>query len=170
MRTLSVRLLLLVSVSTVFTFTCVAAVVATGPSTAWNVLTLPNPQITPNWRTYAPSSCQSNPDACATDQRFWELWNFSNFQSAIDSTFSAVHSMGGYQGVMMILPLTDTTAYWNNLTLMYRSAAAHGVQLEVVVFPKWQYGAEYCYLYKTNAPSVCQLISGTSSAVAYSKL
>ena len=46
----------------------------------------------------------------------------------------------------------------------------HGVQLEVVVFPKWKYGAEYCYLYKTGAPSGCQLLSGTTNAVAYQKL
>lgn len=168
MRTLSVRLLLLVS--TVLTFTFVAAMAATGPTTAWNVLTLPNPQVTPNWRSYAPSSCQSDPDACATDQRFWELWNFSNFQSAIDSTFSVVHSMGKYQAVMMILPLGDTAAYWNNIRIMYKSAAGHGVQLQVVVFPKWQYGAEYCYLYKSGAPSGCQLVSGTTNAVAYQKL
>ena len=168
MRTLSVRLLLLVS--TVLTFTFVAAMAATGPTTAWNVLTLPNPQVTPNWRSYAPSSCQSDPDACATDQRFWELWNFSNFQSAIDSTFSVVHSMGKYQAVMMILPLGDMAAYWNNIRIMYKSAAGHGVQLQVVVFPKWQYGAEYCYLYKSGAPSGCQLVSGTTNAVAYQKL
>ena len=151
MRTLLVRLLVLVS--TLSTFTCVSAMAATGPSTAWNVFTLPNPQVTPNWRTYAPSPCQSDPDACANDHRFWELWNFSNFQSAIDASFSAIQSKGKYQGVMMILPLGDTTAYWNNIQLMYKSAAGHGVQLEVVLFPKWKYGAEYCYLYKTGAPS-----------------
>jgi hypothetical protein len=167
MRTVSVRLRVLVS--TIFIFTC-AAMAATGPSTAWNVFTLPNPQVTPNWRSYTPSACQSNPDACATDQRFWLLWNFSNFQSGIDSTFSAVHSMGKYQGVMMILPLGDTTAYWNNIKLMYKSAAGHGVQLEVVVFPKWQFGAEYCYLYKSGAPSGCQLASGTTNAVAYGEM
>jgi hypothetical protein len=111
MRTISVRVLVLVS--TALTFTSVSAMAATGPTTAWNVFTLPNPQVTPNCRSYAPSPCQSNPDACATDQRFWELWNFSNFQNAIDSTFSAVHSMGKYQGAMMIVPLGDTTAYWN---------------------------------------------------------
>jgi hypothetical protein len=168
MRALSLRLLVLVS--TIFTFTRVAAMAATGPSTAWNVFTLPNPQATPNWRTYAPSPCHSDPDACAMDYRFWELWNFSDFQSAIDASFSAVHSMGKYQGVMMILPLGDTTAYWNNIQLMYKSATEHGVQLEVVVFPKWKYGEEYCYLYKTGAPSECQLRSGTTEAVAYQKL
>jgi len=31
---------------------------------------LPNPEVTPNWRTYAPTDCQSNPDACAQDNRF----------------------------------------------------------------------------------------------------
>ena len=112
MRTLLVRLLVLLS--TIFTFTCVAAMAATGPSTAWNVFTLPNPQVTPNWRTYAPSPCESDPEACANDHRFWELWKFSNFQSAIDASFSAVQSKGKYQGVVMILPLGDTTAYWNH--------------------------------------------------------
>jgi hypothetical protein len=168
MRTLSVRWLVLVS--SILTFTYGAAMAATGPTTAWNVFTLPNPQVTPNWRSYAPNTCQSDPDSCAKDQRFWELWKFSNFQSGIDSTFSAVHSMGKYQGVMVILPLGDTTAYWSNIQLMYKSAAGHGVQLEVVVFPKWQFGAEYCYLYKTGAPSGCQLVSGTTNAVAYGEI
>src|SRR5215475_12875324 len=121
MRTLSVRVLAFVS--TVLAFVCVEGMAATGPSTAWNVFTLPNPQVTPNWRSHAPIPCQSNPDACAKDQRFWELWNFGNFQGAIDDAFSAVHSMGKYQGVMMILPLGDTKAYWNNLNLMYQAAA-----------------------------------------------
>ena len=164
MRTLPVRVLALVC--TVLTITCVQGMAATGPSTAWNVFTLPNPQITPNWRSYAPSACQSDPDGCAQDQRFWQLWNFGNFQSAIDATFSAVHSMGKYQGVMMILPLGDTTAYWNNIKLMYNSAAGHGVQLEVVVFPKWQFGEEYSYLYRSG----CQLVPGTTTAVAYQEL
>lgn len=168
MRTVPVRLLTLVS--TVVTFICVNGMAATGPSTAWNVFTLPNPQVTPNWRSYAPSSCQSDPDACAQDQRFWQLWNFNNFQNAIDGTFSAVHSMGKYQGVMMILPLGDTTAYWNNIKVMYQSAAKHGVELQVVVFPKWQFGAEYCYLYRSGAPSGCPRVSGTTGAVAYQKL
>lgn len=168
MPTLSVRPLVLVSA--VLTFISVNGTAATGPSTAWNVFTLPNPQITPNWRSYAPSPCQSNPDACGEDQRFWEQWNFSNFGSAIDAAFSAVHSMGKYQGVMMILPLGDTTAYWDNINLMYESAAGHGVQLEVVLFPRWQYGPEYCYLYKSGAPSGCHTVSGTTNAVAYRKL
>ena len=70
--------------------------------------TLPNPQITPAWRTYASSACQASPEACAGDNRFWEQWDFKNFQSAIDSTFATVESMGQYQGIMMILPLGDT--------------------------------------------------------------
>ena len=168
MRTHSVRMLTLVS--TMVTFLCLNAMAATGPSTAWNVFTLPNPHLTPNWRSYAPSSCQSDPDACAQDQRFWQLWNFGNFQNAVDDTFAAVHSMGKYQGVMVILPLGDTAAYWNNIKLMYKSAAGHGVQLQVVVFPKWQFGAEYCYLYRSGAPSGCQVVPGTKTAVAYQKL
>jgi len=163
-----VRLLVLVSI--ILIFICAAATAATGPETAWNVFTLPNPQITPNWRTYAPPACQSDPDACATDQRFWSKWDFSNFQTAIDSSFAAVQSMGKYQGVMLILPLSDTAAYWNNIQLMYESAVSHAVQLQVDVFPKWKYGPEYCYLYNTGAPSGCQLVTGTTKAVAYQKL
>lgn len=168
MRTPLVRLLTLVSA--MLFAGCVAAMAANGPQTTWNVFTLPNPQITPAWRNYAPVVCQSNPDACAKDNRFWEQWDFSNFQSAIDSSFAAVNSLGKYQGVMMILPLGDSTAYWNNIQLMYKSAASHGVQLQIAVFPKWKYGGEYCYLYNSNAPSGCQLVSGTTQAVAYQKL
>jgi hypothetical protein len=149
---------------------CLSASAATGPQTAWNVFTLPNPQITPAWRAYAPASCQNTPEACAGDNRFWEQWNLSNFQSSIDATFASVRSMGKYQGVMMILPLGDTTAYFNNIRLMYNSAAAHGVQLEMVVFPKWKFGAEYCYLYNSNAPAGCQVAAGSTTAVAYNKL
>src|SRR5215831_20360137 len=168
MRTLWVRLL--VVVSTILTLICVAAMAATGPTTAWNVFTLPNPQVTPNWRTYAPAACQSDPDACAKDNRFWEQWDFANFQTAIDLSFAAVNALGEYKSIMMILPHGDTSAYWNNIELMYTSATAHGVQLQIVLFPKWKYGAEYCYLYYTSAPSGCQLVSGTTTAVAYQKL
>lgn len=136
-------------------FLCVAASATAGPQTAWNVFTLPNPQITPDWRTYAPLACQPNPEACAQDNRFWEQWNFTNFQSAIDASFAAVSAVGKYQGIMMILPLGDTPNYWSNIRAMYSSAAAHGVQLQLVVFPKWKYGAEYCYLYSRGAPSSC---------------
>ena len=150
--------------------TCGSAVAATGPQSAWNVFTLPNPQVTPDWRTYAPSDCQSNPDACAEDNRFWEEWDFSAFQTAIDTSFGAVKSYGAYQSVMMILPLGDTPTYWNNIQRMYQSASSHGVQLQVVLFPKWKYGGEFCYLYNSGAPSGCQLVSGTTTAVAYQKL
>ena len=168
MRTPLVRLVTVVSI--VLIFTCVGALAAPGPQTAWNVFTLPNPQITPAWRGYAPSACQSSPEACAKDNRFWEQWDFSNFQSAIDSTFAAVKGEGKYQGIMMILPLGDSPNYWKNIRLMYNSAASHGVQLEAVVFPKWKYGGEYCYLYKTNAPAGCQKDYGTTTAVAYHKI
>ncbi len=161
---------LLADVCLLLIFTCVSALASNGPQTSWTVFTLPNPQTTPNWRTYAPNACQSDPDACAQDNRFWEQWNLNSFQSAIDSSFAAVHSMGKYTGVMMILPLGDTPAYWSNIQLMYNSAANHGVQLEVVVFPKWKYGAEYCYLYNSNAPVACQLVSGTTTALAYNKM
>lgn len=167
MRRVLVRLL--VNIIATCTFGCVAAMAASGPQTTWNVFTLPNPQVTPNWRSYAPSDCQSDPDACAQDNRFWEEWNFSNFQSAVDASFASVSALGQYQTVMMLLPLGDTSAYWNNIRLMYNSASAHGVQLQFVLFPKWKYGAEYCYLYKSGAPSACQLVSGTTAATAYQK-
>ena len=65
MRTALARLL--VVVCCMLMFTCVAAMAAAGPQTSWNVLTLPNPQITPAWRTYAPIACQPSPEACAGD-------------------------------------------------------------------------------------------------------
>jgi hypothetical protein len=155
---------------TLMLLTCGAAMAASGPQTAWSVFSLPNPEVTPNWRTYAPTDCQSNPDACAQDNRFWEEWDFNNFQTGINTSFSAVSSLGKYQAVMLILPLGDTPSYWSNIQLMYQSAAAYGVQLEAVLFPKWKYGAEYCYLYISNAPSACQLVSGSTTALAYQKL
>jgi hypothetical protein len=147
-----------------------AASAASGPQTAWNVLTLPNPVVTPNWRSYAPADCSSDPDACAEDHRFWEEWDFSVFGSAIDSSFGAVASQGKYQGVMVLMPLGDTPTFWNNIQLIYQSATNHGLSLEVVLFPKWKYGAEWCYLYNTSAPSSCPLVSGTTTAVAYQQL
>lgn len=160
----------LTSAITVLLLMCAAATAASGPQTAWTVFTLPNPQVTPNWRIYAPADCQSNPEACAGDHRFWEEWDFSNFQNAIDTSFAAVNSLGKYRAVMMILPLGDAPAYWNNIQRMYQSAASHGVHLQIVLFPKWKYGVEYCYLYNNNAPSGCQLVSGSTRAVAYLKL
>src|SRR5579859_1470461 len=66
-----IRLLcVLVLVCFACTLTCGAAVTSSGPQKAWNVFTLPNPQVTPEWRTYAPADCQTNPDACAQDNRF----------------------------------------------------------------------------------------------------
>ncbi len=150
--------------------TCATALAASGPQTAWNVFTLPNPEITPGWRNYAPADCKADPEACAKDFRFWEEWDFRNFQNAIDASFGAVHSQGRYTGVMLILPFGDTPAYWNNIELMYQSAAAKGVQLQVVLFPKWKYGSEYCYLYQEDAPSGCKRVPGTTTAVAYPKL
>ncbi len=153
-----------------FMLTCGAAIAASGPQTAWSVFTLPNPQVTPNWRSYAPVDCLSNADACAGDHRFREEWDLSNFQTAIDASFAAVSTLGKFQGVMLNLPLGDTPAYWNNIQLMYQSAASHGVLLQVVLFPKWKYGSEYCYLYNNGAPSGCQLVLGTTSALAYQKV
>jgi hypothetical protein len=168
MRTALVRLL--VFVCCMLMFTCVAAVAATGPQTSWNVVTLPNPQITPAWRTYAPSACLSSPEACAGDNRFWEQWDFKNFQSAIDSSFATVESLGQYQGVIVILPLGDSSRYWNNIRVLYNSANNHGVQLQLAVFPKWKFGGEYCYLYNSHAPAACPVVSGTTTAVAYKKI
>ncbi|GAC1434732.1 MAG: hypothetical protein NVS1B11_04150 [Terriglobales bacterium] len=142
-----------------------------GPQTAWNVFTLPNPVVTPAWRSYAPADCASSPDGCAQDNRFWEDWDFSVFASAIDTSFTAVASQGQYQAIMMLMPLGDTPTFWNNMKLMYQSAANHGVKLEVVLFPRWKYGAEWCYLYNTNAPSnYCPTVAGTTTAVAYQQL
>ena len=164
------RPVFLLAIAFVSFLACSAALAASGPKTAWNVFTLPNPQVTPNWRAYAPADCQSDPDACAQNHRFWEEWDFTNFQTAINDSFAAVHSLGKYQGVMMNLPLGDTPDYWSNIQLMYQSAASHGVRLEIALFPKWKYGSEYCYLYNNQAPSGCQLVSGTTTALAYQKL
>lgn len=151
--------------------TCSAVMAAaSGPKTAWSVFTLPNPQVTPNWRTFAPADCQSAPEACANDHRFWEEWDFGNFQTAIDASFAAVNSMGKYQGVMLNMPLGESAIYWNNIQLMYQSAANHGVRLEIALFPKWKYGSEFCYLYNSQAPTGCQLVTGTTMALAYQKL
>jgi hypothetical protein len=168
MRTALVRLL--VVVCCMLMFTCVAAVAAAGPQTSWNVVTLPNPQITPAWRTYASSACQTSPEACAGVIRFWEQWDFKKFQSAIDSSFATVESLGQYQGVIVILPLGDTSTYWNNIRVLYNSANNHGVQLQLAVFPKWKFGGEYCYLYNSHTPAGCPVVSGTTTAVAYKKI
>jgi hypothetical protein len=141
-----------------------------GPQTAWSVFTLPNPVVTPNWRSYAPEGCRSNPDACADDSRFWEKWDFSVFSSAIDASFKAVSQQGKYQAAMMIMPLGGTAIFWNNIRLVYQSAASQGVALQVVLYPKWKYGAEWCYLYNANAPSSCPRVTGTTTAVAYQQL
>jgi hypothetical protein len=141
-----------------------------GPQNAWNVFVLPNPVVTPNWRSYAPANCASNPDACAGDSRFWEQWQFSVFGSAIEASFKAVRQQGKYQAVMMLMPLGDTPTFWNNIQLVYQSAASQGVALQVVLFPKWKFGAEWCYLYNTNAPSSCPTVTGTTTAVAYRQL
>jgi hypothetical protein len=141
-----------------------------GPQTAWSVFTLPNPVVTPSWRGYAPEACTSNPDACAGDSRFWEKWDFSVFSSAIDDSFKAVSLQGKYQAAMMIMPLGDTPTFWNNIQLVYQSAASKGVALQVVLYPKWKYGAEWCYLYNAKAPASCPTVTGTTTAVAYQQL
>ncbi len=158
------------SVFTMLALASGAARAATGPQTAWNVFTLPNPVVTPAWRSYAPASCSSDPDSCAKDNRFWENWDFNAFSSAINASFAVLASKGMYQGVMMIMPLGDTPMFWSNIQIMYRAAASQGVAFQAVLFPKWKYGAEWCYLYNTNAPSTCPIVSGTTTAVAYQKL
>jgi hypothetical protein len=142
-----------------------------GPQTAWIVATLPNPQMTPNWRSYAPSDCASDPDACTNDHRFWEEWDFSPFKAGIDASFTAIASQGKYQGVIVVMPLADSSLFWSNIQLIYNSAAAHGLSFQPVLFPKFKYGSgEWCYLYSTGAPSVsCQIASGTT-ALAYQQL
>jgi len=147
-----------------------SAAASSGPQTAWSVFVLPNPVVTPNWRSYAPANCASNPDACAGDSRFWESWNFSVFASDLDASFKAVSQQGKYHAVMMLMPLGDTPTFWNNIQLVYRSAASQGVALQVVLFPKWKYGAEWCYLYSANAPVSCPRAAGTTTSVAYLQL
>jgi hypothetical protein len=142
------------------------------------VITLPNPQVTPNWQTYAPADCQSDPNVCADDHRFWEEWDFSTFAQAIDSSFAVIASQGKYNGIMLLMPLTDSPTFWSNLQLMYDSAASHNLALQAVLFPKSKYNvanvsgpdAETCYLYSSNAPGTCQTVTGTTTAVAYQKL
>jgi hypothetical protein len=141
-----------------------------GPQTAWSVFTLPNPVVTPNWRSYAPEACGSDPDACAGDSRFWEKWDFSVFSAAIDASFKAVNQLGKYHAVIMIMPLGDTPTFWNNIQLVYRSAASQGVALQVALYPKWKFGGEWCYLYSANAPPSCPRVTGTTTAVAYQQL
>ncbi len=149
-----------------------------GPQIAWMVVTLPNPQVTPNWRTYAPADCLPDPSVCAEDQRFWEEWDFSTFAQAIDSSFTAMASQGRYYGVMLLMPLTDSATFWNNIQLMYSSAASHNLAFQAVLFPKFKYSvpnasgpnAESCYLYKASAPGTCQTVTGTTTAVAYQQL
>lgn len=151
---------------------------ATGPTQAWNVFTLPNEKVTPKWHDYAPTDCVNNYDACADDTRFWEEWDFNHFNDGIASSFNAVASQGKYQSVMMLMPLGDVAAglpdyFANNIQLMYTTAKGAGVGIEAVLFPKWKYGAEWCYLYPTNAPSrYCQIVPGstTGEALAYDKL
>lgn len=160
---------LTVSVLPVILVTCAAAA-SSGPQTAWITIALPNPQITPEWRNYAPADCSPSPDDCALDHRFWEEWDFSVFSNAIDASFNTIASEGKYQGVMVLIPLADSSNFWNNIQIVYGAAARYGLALEITVFPKWKYGPEWCYLYTSNAPSNCTMVSGTTTALAYTKL
>ncbi len=162
---------------------CGAAWGQTGPVQAWNVFTLPNESVTPDWHNFAPSDCTSNYDACADDTRFWEEWDFTNdFTKGIGDSFKAVSSLGGYQSVMLLMALGDLyppasspNNFADNVKFMYTNAAANGagIAIEPVLFPKWKYGAEWCYLYPANAPTgYCQIAPGSSTgeALAYKKL
>ena len=141
-----------------------------GPQTSWMVVTLPNPQVMPAWQSYAPADCRHHADACAEDQRFWEQWDFAQFRTAIDASFDAIHDLGKYHGVMLLMPLGDTPVFWNNLALMYEAISSRGLEFQAVVFPKQEYGPEWCYLYSDNAPSNCSRVAGTTTATAYQKL
>ncbi len=141
---------------------CAAAWAQSGPGQAWNVFTLPNEAVTPNWKSnkaYLPGDCRRKPDACADDHRFWEEWDFKNdFGSgasvnAIDAAFAAVKDKGKYQSVMLQMPLTDAGHFRANFTEMSNAAKAHLVTIQPVLFPKWKYGAEWCYLYPDPAAS-----------------
>lgn len=148
-----------------------AATAAAGPQTAWITISLPNAQVTPDWKNYAPPDCP-DPLACASDHRFWEEWDFSVFSDAIDASFKAIALQGRYQGVMVLMPLADSPKFWNNIKLTYRAAAKYGLAFEVGLFPKWKYGAEWCYLYTNDAPPNAPCIPGpsTSTSLAYLQL
>lgn len=141
-----------------------------GPQTSWMVVTLPNPRVTPSWQKYAPADCKGDVSGCGEDHRFWEEWDFSAFQSAIDASFADIHNKGQYQGVMVLMPLADSPTFWNNINVMFNAANSHGLQFQAVLFPKNKYGAEQCYLYADNAPGECAVAPGTSTAVAYQQL
>ncbi len=151
---------------------------ASGPTQAWNVFTLPNEAVTPNWKSnkaYIPKDCRSRTDVCADDHRFWEEWDFTkDFATAIDKAFAAVASQGNYQSVMVLMPLTAAGHFQDNYRTIASSAAAHGVTLEPVLFPKWKYGAEWCYLYQyatdSNVQSNCTLEPGTNKTLAFEAL
>jgi len=143
---------------------------SSGPQTDWITVTLPNPQFTPDWRTYAPADCASNPNQCALDHRFWEEWDFNVLGGAIDASFAAIATEGKYHGVMMLMPLAESTNFWNNIQLTYLAAAKYGLAFQVALFPKWKYGAEWCYLYSSNASTSCLTVPNTTTAVAYQQL
>lgn len=143
---------------------------AAGPQKSWMVVTLPNPAVTPEWRSFAPEDCQPDPSACANDHRFWEEWDFSAFRSAIDASFKAIRQQGEYQGVILVMPLADSPTFWKNIKLMFDSANAQGLQFQTAVFPKNKYGSERCYLYPSDAPENCAMARGTGATTAYESL
>lgn len=143
---------------------------APGPQTAWMVVTLPNQKVTPGWQAQAPQDCLPDPTVCGQDHRFWEEFDFSAFQSAINASFATIRQQGKYQGVMVLMPLADSPTFWNNISLMFNAANSQGLQFQAVLFPKNEYGGEECYLYPNNAPGDCAVAPGTSTAVAYQQL
>lgn len=144
-----------------------------GIQTGWIVVTLPNPEVTPDWRAVAPPECAGSEDQlrqCANNHQFWDLWDFTNFADAIDAVFERIAAQGQYTGVIPLITLGDTPAYWNNIHLMHAAAVSHGLAFAPVIFPKWKWGAEWCYLYPTAAPASCDVDSQTGAAVAYEKM
>lgn len=116
------------------------------PKTTWNVITLPNPQVTPDRRAFAPADCNSTsdpntPDDCSLDHRFWEEWDFSNFSAAIYASMQAIASKGQYSGAVLLMPLDDVgdsttvTTYAQNISLMYQAAKTNDLPSKWLYFP-----------------------------------
>lgn len=143
---------------------------ADGPQSASMVIVLPNPGVTPGWRDFAPPECKANPEDCVKDSHgFWE-WDFKNFADAIDAAFRKI-AAAGYRRVVPIIPLSDTLTFTDNIKLMFAYAAKYGLAFDPAIFPKYKWGAEWCYLYSSGAPADCAVVDVTSRrAVAYVKM
>ncbi len=86
-------------------------------------------------------------------QEFPECDRFNLRRGTVDGPVPGHHDDSSAQG---------RATYFNNIRGMYNSAKNHGVQLQLVVFPKWKFGGEYCYLYNRNSPTACPVASGTT--------